>query len=86
MISRIVFIAAVTLVLSVSTSSAQGQPHKQVVISKAVLKSMVANKPKSKTPLGARAGIVRRTTVAATKPILPSPTSVRQIKPGSTRK
>lgn len=84
--SRIVFIAAVTLVLSSSTSSAQGQPQKQVVISKPVLKSMVANKPKSKSPLGARAGIVRRTNISSTKPMNPSPTSVRQIKPSSTRK
>ena len=80
MIIRIAFIgAAAALILSPSSAGAQGQTQKQVVISKAVLKSMVANKPKSKTPLGARAGIVRRLTVAAAKSGKEAPTSVREI-------
>lgn len=83
---RTVFVGAVAFVLSGSAAAAQGQPQKQVVLSKAVLKSMVANKPKTKTPIGARAGIVRRTNVVATKPEKLPPTSVRQIIPASTKK
>lgn len=76
---RAVFIGAIALVLSATSASAQGQPQKQVVISKAVLKSMVANKPKTKRPLGARAGIVRRASVVATKPENAAPTSVHAV-------
>ena len=75
MIIRIGCIGAVALVLSTGSASAQGQPQKQVVISKAVLKAMVANKGKSKAPLGAKAGIVRRKNVVAS-PVNAAPTSV----------
>jgi hypothetical protein len=78
---RTVFIGAAALVLSAASANAQGRPPKPVVLSKAVLKSMVANKPKSKTPLAARAGIVRRASVVATKPDKAAPTSVQEIKP-----
>jgi hypothetical protein len=79
MITRIVFIAATAIVLSASLAGAQGQQQKQVVISKAVMKSMVANKPKSKTQLGAKAGIVKRKNVVASKPLNVAPTSVHGI-------
>jgi hypothetical protein len=81
MTTRIAFIGAATLVLSASSANAQGRPPQQVVLSEAVMKSMVANKPKSKTPLAARAGIVRRASVVATKPEKAAPTSVQEIKP-----
>ncbi|MEO5580905.1 MAG: hypothetical protein ABIR58_09610, partial [Gemmatimonadaceae bacterium] len=68
MIIRIAFIGAATLVLSASSAKAQGRPPQQVVLSEAVMKSMVAHKPKSKTPLTARLGMVRRSSVVATKP------------------
>lgn len=80
---RTAFIGAATLVLLASSANAQGRPPQQVVVSKAVMKSMVANKPKSKTPLAARIGMVRRSSVVATKPGNAAPTSVRQIKPSS---
>jgi hypothetical protein len=86
MINRIFFVGAAALILSASSAGAQGQPQKQVVISKAVLKSMVANKPKTKKPLGARAGLVRRSSVVAAKPEKAAPTSVRAIKPIPERK
>lgn len=78
MIIRIAVIGT-ALILSAGSAGAQGQPQKQVVISKAVLKSMVANKHKSKTPLGAKAGLVTRKTVSAPKPGNLPPTSVREI-------
>lgn len=82
---RIAFIGAATLVLSASSAKAQGRPQ-QVVLSEAVMKSMVANKPKSKTPLTARLGMVRQSSVVATKPGQAAPTSVREISPTSKKK
>lgn len=79
MINRIAFISAAALVLATSSAGAQGQSQKPVVVSKTVLKSMGANKPKSKTQLGAKAGIVRRKSVVASKPANAQPTSVREI-------
>jgi hypothetical protein len=83
---RIAFIAAATLVLSASSANAQGRPRQQVVLSEAVLKSMIANKPKSKTPLTARVGMVRRSSVVATKPGQAAPASVREITPRTKKK
>ncbi|MDP9177012.1 MAG: hypothetical protein M3O61_04975 [Gemmatimonadota bacterium] len=83
---RIAFIGAAALVLSASSASAQGRPPQEVVLSKAVMKSMVANKPKSKTPLTARVGMVRQSRVVATKPGQAAPTSVRAISPTSKRR
>ena len=78
---RIAFIGAATLVLSSSTVSAQRRPPQRVVLSEAVMKSMVANKPKSKAPLAARFGMVRWSAVVATKAGQVGPTSVREIVP-----
>ncbi len=77
---RVAFIGAATLVLSASSAASQGRPPQQVVLSEAVMKSMVANKPKSKTPLTARVGMVRQSSVVATKPGQAAPTSVREIR------
>ena len=77
---RIAFIGAATLVLSAGSANAQGRPPQQVVLSEAVMKSIAANKPKSKTPFTARVGMVRRSSVAA-KPDPAAPTSVREISP-----
>ncbi|HYN80174.1 MAG TPA: hypothetical protein VES88_01620 [Gemmatimonadaceae bacterium] len=82
---RIAIIGAAVLVLSASSATAQGKPPQQVVLSKAVMKSMVASKPKSKIPLTARVGMVRQSRVLATKPAQGAPTSVREIKPASKR-
>lgn len=82
---RIAFIGAATLVLLASSATAQGKPPQQVVLSKAAMKSMVASKPKSKIPLTARVGMVRQSTVVATKPGQAAPTSVRQISPTSKK-
>ena len=79
MIIRTAFIGAVALFLSASSASAQGVQPKQVVISKATMKSMVAHKPKAKTQLGAKAGIVKRKNVVATKPQIAAPTSVQAV-------
>lgn len=75
-----------TLVLSASTASAQGRPPQRVVLSEAVMKSMVANKPKSKAPLTARLGMVRRSGAVAAKSVQSAPTSVRQTNPNSKKK
>ena len=83
---RTAFIGAATLILSASSANAQGRVPQQVVVSKAVMKSMVANKPKSKTPLGSRDGMVRKSRVAATPPGTAAPTSVREISPTSKKK
>ena len=50
------------------------------------MKSMIANKPKSKAPLTARLGMVRRSSVAATTQIQAAPTSVREINLTSKKK
>jgi len=83
---RIALIGAATLVLSASSANPQGRQPQQVVLSEAVMKSMVANKPKSKTPLTARLGMVRQSSVVATKPGQAAPTSVREISPTSKEK
>lgn len=79
MMIRITLIGAAALVLSAVSASAQGRPPQQVTLSEAVVKSIGANKPKSKTPLTARVGMVRRASVAARKPGKEAPTSVREI-------
>ncbi|HUQ48375.1 MAG TPA: hypothetical protein VM053_09055 [Gemmatimonadaceae bacterium] len=79
MIIRTAFIGAFALVVSAGAANAQGKATTQVVISKAVLKSMVANKKKSKAPLGARIGMVKRSSVVAAKPQNLPPTSVKGI-------
>lgn len=76
---------AVALVLSASTASAQAKTQ-QVTLSKGVVKSMTANKTKSKIPLGARAGIVRKAGVEATKSAQAAPASVREISPALIKK
>jgi hypothetical protein len=78
---RIAFIGAVTLVLFASSVNAQGRPPQKVVLSEAVMKSMGANKPKSKTPLAARVGMVRQSRIVAAKPGKAAATSVREITP-----
>jgi hypothetical protein len=83
---RNLLIGAATLVLAASSASAQGRSPQKVVLSEAVMKSMAANKPKSKTPLTARVGMVRRSSVVATKPGQAAPTSVREISPASKKK
>ena len=70
------------LVLAALPAGAQGRPQKQVVLSEAVVKSIAVSKPKSKTPLGAQVGLVRRSNVAATKESVAAPASVREISPG----
>lgn len=86
MTTRTAFIGAAALVLSASSVSAQGKPPKQIVISEAVMKSMAANKPKSKTPLTARLGMIRQARSVTPKPAHGTPTSVREIRPASKKK
>ena len=83
---RIAFIGAASLVLSASSARAQGRPPQRVVLSEAVMKSMVANKPRSKTPLTDRLGMVRKSGGVTTKPSKAAPTSVGEIIPTSNRK
>lgn len=83
---RTVLVGAAALVLSAASANAQGRATKPVVVSQAVMKSMIANKPKSKTPLGTRVGIGRKSSVAATKPAQAGPTSVREISPSAKKK
>lgn len=79
MITRIGFICAAALICSAESASAQGQPQKQVAVSNAILKTMVANKPKSKAPLGAKVGMLKRKSVVAPKPRTAARTSVREV-------
>lgn len=79
MTMRIAFIGAAMLVFSASSAAPQGRQPQQVVVSDAVMKAMVANKPKSKTPLTARLGLVRHASAVATKSGQAAPTSVREI-------
>ena len=86
MTTRTVFIGVAALVLLAASANAQGKVLKPVVVSQVVLKAMIANKPKSKTPLGARVGIGRKSSVVDVKPVQAAPTSVRDISPISRKK
>ncbi|MEO5903671.1 MAG: hypothetical protein ABIQ55_06665 [Gemmatimonadaceae bacterium] len=85
--ARIALVFALALAGSVRTATAQGRPQQQIVLSPSVLKSMTAQKPKSKAPLTARIGTIRRAPSAL--PVAPSPpgapTAVREVrrKPGA---
>ena len=81
MIIRTIFIGLAAVVLPVSSANAQGRPQPKVVLSGAVLKSMAANKPKSKTPFTARLKLVPRSSILTTKPVQVAPTSVGEIGP-----
>jgi len=83
---RTVIIGAAALVLSASSATAQGKPPQQVVLSQAVMKSMVASKPKSKIPLTARVGMIRQSRGAAAKAGQAAPTSVAEIRATPTKK
>lgn len=82
MITRILAAAAAALVLGSSPASAQGRAPQQVVLSPPVLKSLTAQRQKSKTPLTARAGIRRApaSTVVTSASAHSAPTSVRAIR------
>ena len=86
MTMRFASIGTATLVLSASSAASQGRQPQQVVVSDAVMKAMFANKPKSKTPLTVRLGMVRKASVVATKPGQAAPTSVREISSTSKKK
>ena len=79
MTARSVLSGVVTLILSAASAGAQGQAQKQVAVPPAVVKSMTANKPKAKIPLGAKVGIGRKANVAGVKPVQLQPTSVSEI-------
>ena len=83
---RIAFIAAATLVLAASSANAQARAPQRVVLSETVMKSMVANKPKSKASLAARIGMVRKSGLVATGSGQAAPTSVREVNPSSKKK
>jgi len=82
---RTVLVGAAAFVISAASVGAQGAPKKQVVVSPNVVKSMTANKPKSKTSLGSKVGIGRKPSVVAAKTGQAAPTSVREIKPISKK-
>ena len=88
MIIRIAFFVAATIVLSASSAHAQGRPTQQLVVSEAVMKSMIANKPKPKVkiPLTARLKMSRSSSGGEIKPSQAAPTSVREISPASKKK
>jgi hypothetical protein len=82
MIIRILAAAAVALVLGSSPASAQGRSPEHVVLSPSVLKSLTAQKQKSKTPLTARVGMRRapRSTIVTAASAPSTATSVRAIR------
>lgn len=79
--TQIALVLALALAGTALKASAQGRPQQQVVLSPSVLKSMIGQKQKSKAPLTAHMGAMRR-AASATK-IAPSPpgapTSVREV-------
>lgn len=90
MITRMLAVTALALVLGTIPASAQGQ-QQEVVLSPSVLKSLTAQKPKSKskTPLTARLGMVHRvspSTVVALPSAHPAPTSVSRIRKTPTHR
>jgi hypothetical protein len=82
---RIILIAAAALILPASSVRAQARATQPVVLSKAVMKSMGANKPKSKTPLTAKVGMIRRGNMTAAKSPQVAPTSVHEISASSKK-
>jgi hypothetical protein len=79
---RITVVAALVMAAVSSPLSAQGVTKQQVVVSPAVIKSITAQKPRSKTPMTARVGMKRAPTPAnaATRKTKPAaPTSVRSL-------
>ena len=82
MINRIAGIAVLALVFPAHSVRAQGHPQRQAVLTESVLKSMTAQKPKSKTSLSARVGMVRRSVTSGTarSPGVYGPTAVRDIR------
>jgi uncharacterized protein YcfL len=81
MITRILALAALALVVVSSPARAQGRSPQQVVLSPSVLKSLAAQKQKSKTPLTARVGMRRASisAVSAAAPAHSAPATVRAI-------
>jgi hypothetical protein len=82
MATRILAVTALALALGSIPASAQGR-QQQIVLSPSVLKSLAAHKPKSKTPLTVRLGMLRRapaSTVAPSPSAHPAPTSVSRIR------
>ena len=81
-IIRILAAAGVALVLGSVPAPAQGRSAQQVVISPLVVKSLTAQKQKSKIPLTARVGMRRApaATVVASESPNKAPTSVRAIR------
>jgi hypothetical protein len=52
--------ALASIVIAAPTARAQGNPQQQFAITESVLKAMIAQKPKTKTPLTARIAAMRR--------------------------
>jgi hypothetical protein len=82
MITRILAAAVVALVLGSNPANAQGRSPQQVVLSPSVLKSLTAQKQKSKTPPMARVGMRRApaSTLGTSASAHSAPTSVRAIR------
>ena len=81
-------VTALALVLGTIPAGAQGR-QQEVVLSPSVLKSLTAQKPKSKTPLTVRLGMVRRvspSTVVALPSAHLAPTSVSRIRKTPTHR
>jgi hypothetical protein len=85
MMIRFVVLGAIALAASGTQAAAQGRPPQQAVVPDSVMKSMTAKKPRTKTALGARVGMVRNAGPAA-KPVAgAAPTSVKEIKPATKK-
>ena len=82
MTTRIFAAVTVALLLGSGPASAQGRSPQQVVLSPSVLKSLTAQKQKSKIPLTARVGMRRApaSTVVTSASAHSAPTSVRAIR------
>ena len=82
---RISLIVLGSIAVAAPSARAQGHPQQQVVASQSVLKSMIALKPKTKTPLSARIAVMRRPAVAHSSQASAPPATVKEISKTSRK-
>ena len=82
---RISLIVLGSIAVAAPAARAQGHPKQQVVVSQSMLKSMIALKPKTKTPLTARIAAMRRTPAAHSAQVSAPPATVTEIRKTSRK-
>ncbi len=84
---RIAFMVLGLTAIAAPKARAQGRPQQQVVLSESVLKAMIAQKPKTKTPLTARIAVMRQSAAngSTAKSTHAAPASVTEIRKTSRK-